>query len=278
MSRMKMKVLVLSVLSVSLASARPQLDIPGRIFSNFPSRSNSNQVQGELSSVSVVTDDVSNTAGGLLNVLNSRSSSLPATSRSRTTVRTASSGEDGPPMPYSFDFNIADEESQVYHARQEESDGETVVGSYSYVDPTGALIIVNYRAGVMGYTETRERQDNYLQIRPVSSKSSSTSSTTSTSTSSSSSSSGRGSGSNRFASSSSGGTQQLTTTLKKKKTVDQNALIAKIIAALQPQLSSIVDESIDEFETVTEEKIVTVEKLPTITSTFEFSEQQQSQF
>jgi len=272
---MKMKVLVLSVLSVSLAAARPQLDIPGRIFSNFPSRSNSGPVQGELSSVSVVTDDVSNTAGGLLSVLNSRTSSLPATSR--TTVRTASSGEDGPPMPYSFGFNIADEESQVYHARQEESDGETVVGSYSYVDPTGALIIVNYRAGVMGYTETRERQDNYLQVRPVSSKSSSTSSTSS-STTTTSSSSGRGSGSNRFASSSSGGAQQLTTTLKKKKTVDQNALIAKIIAALQPQLSSIVDESIDEFETVTEEKIVTVEKLPTITSTFEFNEQQQSQF
>ena len=145
-----MKVLVLSVLSVSLAAARPQLDIPGRIFSNFPSssRANSNTVQGELTSVSVVTDDVSNTAGGLLNVLNSRSSSLPANSRSRTTVRTGSSsgdGDAGPPMPYSFDFSVADEESQVYHARKEESDGETVVGSYSYVDPTGALIIVNYR-------------------------------------------------------------------------------------------------------------------------------------
>ena len=149
---MKMKVLVLSVLSVSLAAARPQLDIPGRIFSNFPStnsRSNSNTVQGELNSVSVVTDGVSNTAGGLLNVLNSRSSSLPVNTRSRTTVRTGSSssgdGDAGPPMPYSFEFNVADEESQVYHARQEESDGETVVGSYSYVDPTGALIIVNYR-------------------------------------------------------------------------------------------------------------------------------------
>ena len=119
----------------------------------------------------------------------------------------------------------------------------------------------------MGYTETRERQDNYLQIRPFSSKTSSTSATSTNI------SSGRGSGSGRFGSSSSGGAQQLTTTLTKKKTVDQEALIAKIIAALQPQLSSIVDESIDEIETVTEEKTVTVEKLPTITSTFEFSEQ-----
>ena len=63
---------------------------------------------------------------------------------------------------------------------------------------------------------------------------------------------------------------------KKKKTVDQQALIAKIIAALQPQLSTIVDNSIDEFETVTQEKTVTVEKLPTITSTFETFSTQQS--
>ena len=134
-----MTVLVLGVLSLSLASALPQLDIPGRVFSNFPSRTNSNPVQAELTSLSVVKDEVSNTAGGLLNVLNSRSSSLPANSPAQT------SGEEGPPMPYSFDFSVADEESQVYHARQEESDGQTVVGSYSYVDPTGALIIVNYR-------------------------------------------------------------------------------------------------------------------------------------
>ena len=144
-----MNVLVLSVFSLSLATGLPQLDLPGRIFSNFPTRSNSNPVQAELSSLSVVSDEVSSTGGGgLLNVLNSRSSSLPATSRSRSPVRTGSSEDDGaggPPMPYSFDFNVADEESQVYHARQEESDGETVVGSYSYVDPTGALIIVNYR-------------------------------------------------------------------------------------------------------------------------------------
>ena len=134
----KMKVFSL-VLSVALVSSRPQLDLPGsqpaRNFLNFPSRSGPS-VQGELSRVSLL-DDVSN-GDGLLSVLNSRTSS------SRNTASSAS-GDDGPPMPYSFNFNVADEESQVYHARQEESDGETVVGSYSYVDPTGALIIVNYR-------------------------------------------------------------------------------------------------------------------------------------
>ena len=39
-----------------------------------------------------------------------------------------------------------------------------MTGSYSYVDPTGALITVTYTAGVMGYTETRERQEGYLDI------------------------------------------------------------------------------------------------------------------
>ena len=57
----------------------------------------------------------------------------------------------------------------------------------------------------------------------------------------------------------------------------QEALIAKILAALGPQLSSIVDNSIGEFETVTEEKVVTVKDLPTITSTFEFNEQSRQQ-
>jgi len=240
------------VLSVAVAAGHPQLDPQSASsFFNFPTRSGSS-VEAELNSVSVVSDDVS--AGG-----------------SRSGGR---SGDDGPLMPYSFNYDASDADSQVYHSRQEQSDGETVTGSYSYVDPTGALIIVNYRAGVMGYTETRERQENYLEIRPVTR----TSSSTSSSSTSSSSTITSGAGSNRFASSTSGGGQQTTTTLKKKKTIDQNALIAKIIAALQPQLSSIVDESIDEFETVTEEKFVTVEKLPTITSTFEFNEQQQRQF
>ena len=106
--------------------------------------------------------------------------------------------------------------TQTYIARQEESDGETVTGSYSYVDPTGALITVRYSAGFMGYTETREREEGYLRISgeaPKSVKTTSVSSSTSASSSS-------GSQSNRFASTSQGA-QQLTTTLKKKKTVDQ---------------------------------------------------------
>ena len=38
-------------------------------------------------------------------------------------------------MPYSFNYHVADDDYQTYIVREEESDGETVVGSYSYVDP-----------------------------------------------------------------------------------------------------------------------------------------------
>merc|ERR1712218_38548 len=186
------------------------------------------------------------------------------------------SEEDFEPMPYSFNYNIAADDYQTYVARQEDSDGETVVGSYSYVDPTGALITVNYRAGIMGYTETRERQDNFLKIRTNTASQTATSSTSSSSGSSGTGSSSSTSGSfNRFSSGSGGASQQLTTTVTKKKSVDQAALIAQILATLQPQISSIVDSSID-VEEVTEEKTVTVQQIPSISSTFELSGQSAS--
>ena len=50
-------------------------------------------------------------------------------------------------------------------------------------------------------------------------------------------------------------------------------MIAQILAALQPQISSIVDSSIDEVEEVTEEKTVTVQEIPNRVSTVQFSQQ-----
>ena len=131
------------VLSVAVAAGHPQLDLPApqsaSSFFNFPTRSGSS-VEAELNSVSVVSNDVS--AGGLLSVNSQTFPTPPTISGSRSAGR---SGDDGPPMPYSFNYDASDADSQVYHSRQEQSDGETVTGSYSYVDPTGALIIVNYR-------------------------------------------------------------------------------------------------------------------------------------
>ena len=70
--------------------------------------------------------------------------------------------------PYSFQYEVSDDNEQTYHSRQEEGDSSgEVIGTYSYVDPFGSLVNVNYRAGVAGYSETREVTKNYLEVRPT---------------------------------------------------------------------------------------------------------------
>jgi len=60
------------------------------------------------------------------------------------------------PARYDFSYKVSDDELQTYLAQQESRDGEEVTGSYNFVDPTGSLVTVNYQAGPMGYSETRD--------------------------------------------------------------------------------------------------------------------------
>merc|ERR1712021_48625 len=53
----------------------------------------------------------------------------------------------------------------VYNSQEEARDGDDVSGSYSYVDADGALVTVNYEAGAMGYSETRDKQEGFVQMR-----------------------------------------------------------------------------------------------------------------
>merc|ERR1711962_986369 len=47
-------------------------------------------------------------------------------------------------------------------------EGDQVQGKYNYVDPTGALVTVNYQASPeTGYTEQREVQKNAVQMRNI---------------------------------------------------------------------------------------------------------------
>eukprot|EP00091_Calanus_sinicus_P002523 TRINITY_DN1257_c0_g1_i2.p1 TRINITY_DN1257_c0_g1~~TRINITY_DN1257_c0_g1_i2.p1 ORF type:complete len:118 (-),score=36.47 TRINITY_DN1257_c0_g1_i2:114-467(-) len=61
---------------------------------------------------------------------------------------------------------LANDNTQTYITQAEERDGLEVKGTYSYVDPTGAIVTVNYTAGELGYQESRERQEGALTIRP----------------------------------------------------------------------------------------------------------------
>merc|ERR1711931_355128 len=75
-------------------------------------------------------------------------------------------GSSATPAKYNYVYKVADDKTQTYISQAEEREGLEVKGTYSYVDPTGAIITVNYTAGELGYQETRERQEGAVTIKP----------------------------------------------------------------------------------------------------------------
>ena len=66
---------------------------------------------------------------------------------------------------YNFEYKVADEEAQTFISRNEERDGDSLSGSYSFVDATGSLVKVDYTAGLEGYAETRSFKPNFVKMR-----------------------------------------------------------------------------------------------------------------
>merc|ERR1712110_835331 len=102
---------------------------------------------------------------------------LAASSRPSSTTSSSSSGasssgfvpardSDATPANYNYIYKVADDGTQTYISQEEQRDGLEVQGTYSYVDPTGAIVTVNYNAGVNGYEETRSRQEGAVKIAP----------------------------------------------------------------------------------------------------------------
>merc|ERR1711902_430295 len=67
---------------------------------------------------------------------------------------------------YNFEYKVADNDAQTYISQSENRDGDSLTGTYSYVNPDGALITVNYEAGPMGYTQTSSEQAGFVDIKP----------------------------------------------------------------------------------------------------------------
>merc|ERR1711863_154649 len=68
-------------------------------------------------------------------------------------------------VKYNFEYKVAEDEDQVYITQNEARDGDELQGTYSFVDPRGALVTVNYEAGPQGYSETREEKLGFVEIR-----------------------------------------------------------------------------------------------------------------
>merc|ERR1712180_561551 len=152
---------------------------------------------------------------------------------------------------YNYQFQVADDDEQTYITQNEARDGDEVTGTYSYVDPNGDLITVNYQAGPMGYTQTLDKQVGAVQIRarPARTQASqsgssarSQSGSTSFSTGSSFGSSGSSFGSQ--SGSSFGSQSGSSSTTSSSSGLDQSALIAQILSVLQPQISVAVNSAV----------------------------------
>merc|ERR1711953_1475064 len=170
----------------------------------------------------------------------SSKSSLAAANAAAAQKAAIASADVGPvaKAEYNFEYKVADNEAQTYISQSEDRDGDNLTGTYSYVNPDGALITVNYEAGPMGYSQTSSEQAGFVEIKPQPVKAPSSSSSFASGSKVTSSSSG-----SRF----SGATSTASNTgfsSTSSSSSDQSALIAQIISALQPQISSAVQSAI----------------------------------
>jgi len=223
---------LLGLWATGLAVAAPQLDFGDSRSVRVPeSRGsqdiNQNQVVSDVVSAlqpsieaaiaealaSLNSNSVSSSSSG--SVFSSGSSGLAATGGATAAVQKV-------PARYNYEYKVADSDAQNYISKSENRDGDTTTGSYSYVDPNGDLITVNYEAGPMGYSAVTEKQKGFVNIRQQSSSGSSSAS--------------------GFTGATSGGFS--TTSSTSSSSVDQSDLIARIIASLQPQISSAVQSAL----------------------------------
>merc|ERR1719166_197952 len=165
---------------------------------------------------------------------------------------------------YNFAYQVANDEAQTYISQEEARDGDDVVGTYSYVDPNGALVTVNYQAGLDGYSQTVDKQEGFVEVRARPVKVQETAVTKSNSAAAQTFNSGasqtasRPAQANRFSAvrtvqttsnkaepQVSRGQQVTTTTTSSQGSgLDQSTLIAQIISALQPSISAAVNSAV----------------------------------
>merc|ERR1712110_81154 len=137
---------------------------------------------------------------------------------------------------YNFEYKVADDQEKTYISRNEERDGNELSGSYSFIDATGALVTVDYTAGVNGYAETRSKEAGKVTMKAVPAwdgplagveEASGAVAVAKGSISSSS----------RFGSSSG---SRSSSAISSSSSSSQSDLIAQILAALTPQINSAV--------------------------------------
>merc|ERR1719427_916978 len=158
--------LVLMAAAASLAAPqinqRQALPAPTSGFSGSSRFSSSSRSSPSVSSVtsSVVSQLQPSIAAAVAQAL---ASSRPQPARSSSAEPDYADG----PSEYNFEYKVSDDESQNYIARQESRDGDTVTGSYNYINPAGTLVTVNYQADEDGFRQETSEQKGAVQMRNI---------------------------------------------------------------------------------------------------------------
>ena len=210
----------------SLAVAAPQLDFGAQravLTSVAAPRANQQEIVSNV--VLALQPSIAEAVAAAL-----RSSSVSSVSRSRPAVSTSSLKsinsveENYGPAKYNFEYKVAAKEDQTYISQNEQRDGDNVQGSYSYVDPEGSLITVNYEAGPMGYSATTDKQEGFVTVKERNSGV-------------------KGSGSAKTRASTRG-SSSFSSSSSASSSVNSADLIARIVASLQPQIQSAVSSAL----------------------------------
>jgi hypothetical protein len=239
--------MLISLCLLGLARAAPQLGVPTGFASQSANLNEQTIVTSVVSSLQPsIAEAVANALRGLnFGATTSNSASNTFISGSTGSSSSSDTGfaygnrqsaqfeEEVTARPnYAYEFKVADDDEQTYITHNEARDGDDVTGTYSYVDPTGALITVNYQAGAMGYTQTVDKQEGAVSIRSKTGSSS----VGATSVASSAFTGSRNTINNN--------SQSTISTSQSSSAINESDLIARIITALQPQISSAVNTAV----------------------------------
>merc|ERR1712210_280252 len=169
---------VLALCLVGVAVAAPQLRLGGlRSVSSVSSVTNQDEVVTNV--VSALTPSIAAAVEQALaaqaaaeaarveaerRAAEAEAARLEAERRAAAAAAAAASSSNSQ-VKYNFEYKVAEDEDQVYITQNEARDGDELQGTYSFVDPRGALVTVNYEAGPMGYSETREEKLGFVEIR-----------------------------------------------------------------------------------------------------------------
>merc|ERR1712066_451575 len=159
-----------AISSIGIGSSSRSVSVPSSRFSGATA-GRSSFSSGSRSSGSSVSSITSSVVSQLQPSIAAAVAQALAGSRRSSSVSLGGANKepeyaDGP-AEYNFEYKVADEEQQNYIARQESRDGDTVTGTYNYVNPAGTLVTVNYEAGPEGFKQEISEQKGAVEMRNV---------------------------------------------------------------------------------------------------------------